>query len=122
MSGESTEQGRSGARGAEAAQTPGTQDQPRQGDRRTEAQGAGEEEPKHHFAPGHRPSEQGDGSTPGPETIKRDQQGFGGAGGGHHGARGAQADRTEEIASSGEPRDAHVRHGRQDLEGDRPRE
>lgn len=119
---ESTQQGESGKRGAEASRTDGAGSQPRQGDRRTEVYGAGEREPKHHFAPGHAPSEQGDDGTPGPEKIKELQQGFGGAGGGHHGARGADTERSEEIASAGEPHGEHARHGRHDLPGDRPRE
>jgi hypothetical protein len=122
MSAESTEQGNSGKRGAEAPRTGGPGDQPRQGDRRTELYGTGDREQKHHFAPGHAPSEQGGNGTPGPAKIKEHPQGFGGAGGGHHGARGARTERGEEIASSGEPRGGHARHGRQHLPGDRPRE
>lgn len=122
MSNESTQQGESGKRGAEASQSPGNGQQPRQGDQRTEFYGTGEREEKHHFPPGHAPSEQGDRSTPSPETIKQHQQGFGGSGGGHHGARGAQTDDSEEIASRGEPREEHTRHGRHDLPGDRPQE
>jgi hypothetical protein len=122
MSTESTEQGNSGKRGAEASRQAGSGDQPRQGDQRTEFYGTGDREEKHHFAPGHAPSEQGDNNTPGPEKIKEHQQGFGGAGGGHHGARGANTERSEEIASAGEPRGEHARHGRQHLDGDRPRE
>ncbi len=63
-----------------------------------------------------------DNSTPGPEKIKEYQQGFGGACGGHHGARGANTERREEIASAGEPGGEDARHGRQHLPGDRPRE
>lgn len=72
---ESTEQGKSGQRGAEAAEEEGTGKQPRQGSDRVEAQG-GEEEPKHHFPPGHAPSEQGETGSPNPETIKKHQQGL----------------------------------------------
>jgi hypothetical protein len=122
MSTESTEQGNSGKRGAEASREGDTGDQPRQGDRRTEFYGTGDREQKHHFAPGHAPSEQGDNGTPNPQKIKEHQQGFGGAGGGHHGARGAQTERGEEITSSGEPQGEHARHGRQHLPGDRPQE
>lgn len=122
MSNESTRQGESGKRGAEASRDSGGARQPRQGDRRTEVYGAGEREEKHHFAPGHAPSEQGDRGTPGPETIREHQAGFGGGGGGHHGAKGAGPEDSEEIAARGEPRDEHARHGRHDLPADRPRD
>ena len=76
MSGrESTEQGRSGRRGAEALRNPGTSDQPPQGSQRVEAKAA-EQEPEHHFDPGQAPSEQGEkdhpsGATEGPPAITR---------------------------------------------------
>lgn len=120
---ESTEQGNSGKRGAEASHDGGTGGQPRQGDRRTEFYGAdGDQEPKHQFAPGHAPSEQGDNDTPTASQVVEHQQGFGGAGGGHQGARGAGTDDSEEVASTGEPRGGHARHGRHDLPGDRSRD
>lgn len=115
---ESTEQGASGRRGAEASKVEGTGQQPRQGSNRTEPRQA-ESEPKHHFEAGQAPSEQGDKSHPSPEVIARKQQGLAGSGGGHQGSRGAHGDRTEEIASGGEPQGDHTRHGRQELSGDR---
>ena len=100
MNKESTEQGKSGQRGAEASQTDGIGGQPRQGSQRTEV--AGEAEPKHHFAPGQAPSEQGDKNHPSPGAIAEHQQGFGGSGDGHKGSHAANGGRTEEIASAGE--------------------
>lgn len=122
MSSESVEQGRSGREGAEASRTEGRGKQPRQGSDRTEVYGAGERETEHHFSPGHAPSEQGDLSHRSPEVIKEHQQGLSGHGTGHHGAKGAQSDHTQEVAARGEPRSEHVRHGRQHLPGDRSRE
>lgn len=40
----------------------------------------------------------------------------------YNGARAASTDDSEEIASGGEPRGEHARHGGHDLPGDRPRE
>lgn len=114
MSKESTEQGRSGRNGAEAAQTEGAGGQPQQGSQRTELYGSGDQEPKHHFAPGHPPSEQGDKSHPSPQAIKENQQGLAGSGTGHHGAGQANTDQTEEIATRGEQGGGDVRHGRQE--------
>jgi hypothetical protein len=118
MSTESTRQGDSGKRGAEASRDGDVGGQPRQGDRRTEFSGTDEREQKHHFAPGHAPSEQGDNTTPTAKQVVEHQQGFGGSGGG----QGAHTERSEEIASAGEPHGEHARHGRQHLPADRPRE
>lgn len=100
MSKESTEQGKSGQRGAEASQMEGAGDQPRQGSRRNEV--AGESEPKHHFAPGHAPSEQGDKSNPSPGVIAEHQQGVSGSRSGQSGSHDAHEERTQEIASRDE--------------------
>jgi hypothetical protein len=113
---ESTEQGRSGRRGAEAEKEEGTGKQPRQGSNRVEA--AGDQEPKHTFEEGRAPSEQGDGN-PSPETIKRNQQGLAGGGTGQSGSHGSRGDRSEESAEAGSPREEHTRHGRQSTPGDR---
>lgn len=118
MSNESTEPGNSGARGAEAPGGTGDQ-QPRQGSARTEPNGAGDSEPKHHFAPGHAPSEQGDKSHPSPEVIKQHQQGLAGSGTGHQGAQGAHGDRSQAESVRGEPEGEHVRSGRQSVPSDR---
>jgi hypothetical protein len=96
MSRESNEQGRSGRKGAEASRTQGRGKQPRQGSDRTEVYGAGEREEKHHVSPGHAPSEQGEMGHRGPEVIREHQRGVSGHGTGHHGAKGAQSDRTQE--------------------------
>ena len=119
---ESTGQGESGKQGARASQTPGTGDQPRQGSNRTELYGTGSQETKHHFAPGQAPSEQGSQENPGPERIREHQQGFSGSGTGQSGstsATGVQADRSEEMASEGEPRGQEARHGRHDTQDPR---
>lgn len=113
---ESTEQGKSGARGAEAERSEGAGQQPRQGSGRVEA--AAEREPKHHFEPGSAPSEQGDRSNPSPEEIARNQQGFAGSGTGAGGS-GAGGDRSEEVAQGGSPGEDHTRHGRERAPGDR---
>lgn len=122
MSKESTEQGKSGRRGAEAAQPNRQGDQPRQGAQRTEARSAQSEEPKHHFASGQAPSEQGEKGHPSPEVIKQHQQGLSGSGTGHQGAGGAHSDHSQETAVQGEPREEHTRSGRQDIPGDRSRQ
>jgi hypothetical protein len=120
MSRESNEQGRSGRKGADASRTEGRGKQPRQGSDRTEVYGAGKRERDHHFEPGHAPSEQGEMDHRSPEVIKEHQQGLSsGHGAGHHGARDARSDRTQEAAARGEPRSEQVRHGRQHLPGDR---
>ena len=112
---ESTEQGRSGRSGSEASQEPGRGKQPRQTSERVEAAPL-EDEPKHTFEPGRRPSEQGEIDNPGPERIAHDQSGFGGSGSGGGQAGG---DRSEEEAQRGSPRHDHTRQGRQSAPGNR---
>lgn len=114
---ESTEQGASGRQGAEASQTEGEGRQPRQGSGRVE-QPRTEGEPKHHFEPGHAPSEQGGQDHRSPEVIARNQQGLAGSGRAS-GSHGARSDRSEELSASGEPQEEHSRHGRQETPGDR---
>ena len=115
---ESTEQGASGRRGAEASRTESEGRQPRQGTNRVE-QPRTEEEPKHRFEAGRAPSEQGEQDHPSPGVIAGDQQGL--AGSGHaSGSHGARSDRSEERSVRGEPREAHTRHGRQETPGERP--
>jgi hypothetical protein len=114
---ESTEQGASGRRGAQASQTEGEGRQPRQGSNRVE-QPRGEEEPKHHFEGGRAPSEQGERDHRSPEVIAREQQGLAGRGGAS-GSHGARNDQSEELSARGEPQEDHTRHGRQETPGDR---
>ena len=90
---ESTEQGRSGRRGAEASRTEGAGGQPRQGANRTEPYAA-EEEQKHHFEPGQRPSEQGEEGSPSPDTVRRHQQGYSGTGTGQSGSHAGGSGHT----------------------------
>jgi hypothetical protein len=96
MSRESNEQGRSGRKGADASRTAGQGKQPRQGSGRTEVYGAGEREEKHHFSPGHAPSEQGEMGHRSPDVIREHQRGMSGHGTGHHGAKDARSDRSRE--------------------------
>ena len=83
-SAEAREQNAAGAQGGPRSARPGeTQDQPEQGSQRTtpvQAEQAGTE--RKSFAPGHAPSEQGDGD-PGPEQIaeRSSQQGIRGRSG-----------------------------------------
>jgi hypothetical protein len=113
---ESREQGKSGQRGAESHGNEGSGGQVRQGSGRVEARSV--DEPKHHFEEGHAPSEQGDQSSPSPEQIARNQQGFAGSGTGQSGSS-AGGDRSEEQAQRGSPEGGHTRGGRQKLPGDR---
>jgi hypothetical protein len=113
---ESREQGQSGQRGAESHGNEGSGGQVRQGSGRVEAPKV--DEPKHHFEEGHAPSEQGDRSSPGPEQIAQNQQGFAGTGGGKSGSS-AGSERSEEQAQRGAPSEGHTRAGRQNLSGDR---
>ena len=115
---ESTEQGAAGRRGAEAGgEQTGEGRQPRQGSERVE-QGRDSESPKHDFAEGQRPSEQGEKDHPSPSVIARNQQGLAGSGSGASGSH-AGGDRSEQRASEGPPSDEHTRHGRQETPGDR---
>lgn len=115
---ESTEQGKSGKRGAEAERVAGGGKQPRQGSDRVENR-PDTEEPKHHFAEGSRPSEQGETGSPSPARIAANQQGLSGGGTGRKGSSGADTDRSEEVAQEGSPASGHTRQGRQGVPGDR---
>lgn len=108
----------SGARGAEAEQTPGTGKQPAQASNRRGARHEQEPEARKGFPEGQAPAEQGDGD-PSPSTIRDRQQGIE-AGSGSH---GAHTERSEEAAQRGAPKGEHTRHGREDVpaRGDRPR-
>jgi|GEM_PF-5682459 len=94
---ESREQGQSGRRGSEAEGNRGAAGQPPQGSDRVDKQA--EKEPKHHFAEGHAPSEQGEQESPSPEQIKRGQQGLSGTGTGKQGSH-AEGDRSQQEADS----------------------
>ena len=107
-------QGRAGAEGGpRAAQTQGDGGQPRQGSGRTEA-GRGQGSGAGSFEPGRAPSEQGEKDHPSPHVIAQHQQGAEPRSGSH-----MQGDRSQEEATSGEPRSTHTRSGRDQTPGDR---
>ena len=114
---EAREQGMSGNQGPQAGQMEGTGRQPPQGsDRAPAARHQQPAEERKHFAPGHAPSEQGEKDHPSPDVIAQHQQGLGRQSGSHAGSVG---DRSQEEATSGEPRAGHTRDGRTETPGDR---